>query len=925
MFSSQFRQIAQSSDAMLREQFANLRTQIPLMYALMLINAVFLGVATYGEVPRLYSLGLPAALMSGIIIRAGMWILRNFKEPAPDRIRRYLYSTIIAAAVLSLAFGSWGFLLLETSPPVRSTAIAVYIFVGSISCCYCLQALPIAGRLVLLFGAMPVTIRLLVSGDWYLAGIGGTFVLVAGVILRTLATSNAAFKSALENRVEMSALIAALRRSEEHYRHSVDLNPQIPWISDPTGSLTELSPRFSTLTGLGREQSLGSGWSAAVHPDDLPGVTALWSLALKTGRGELADTRYRLRRDDGTYGWYRARAWPRLGEDGEIIAWYGNLEDIDDQVVTEQALKENEERYRLASQASTDVIWDTYVGSDRITWSGAIVSMLGYPEALDGTSREWWLERIHPDDREAAGAPRDHLEDPGFTNWSQEFRVRSASGAYLSVRSRGYVVRDEAGRPTRLIGSLQDVTAQKQYENDLRRAAHYDSLTQLPNRLLFAERLDSALDHARRRRCHVGLVVLDVDRFKTINDGLGHDTGDAMLCEIATRLRRTAPASATVARLGGDEFAIILTGLDSSAAKIETMEKLLQDVSGAMFHAGRQIEVSLSAGVAVAFSDGSTAEELHKSADLALYAAKRESPGGVRGFRREMRDAAEREKLMLSDARAALQGDQIVPFYQPKICLRTGSILGFEALMRWHHHENGLLPPAAIGAAFEDPGISAQITDRMLDRAIRDMLDWRERGLAFGRIAINGSSEDFRRGDFADRILGRLHRAALPPSIIELEVTESVFLGQLASNVSAALDALSAAGVTIALDDFGTGYASLTHLKQFPVDTIKIDQSFVSRLGAVESEDAAIVGAVIDLARSLAITTVAEGIETHAQAAHLVIMGCDVGQGFLFGRPMAAAQVIEAISGWDPEATLALCGSDDWAPALRRGLVDRFS
>jgi len=910
---------------MLREQFANLRTQIPLMYALMLINAVFLGAATYGEVPHLYSLGLPAALLAGILIRAGVWISRNFKDPEPEQIRRYLYGTIAAAAVLSLAFGSWGFLLLETAPPIRSTAIAVYIFVGSISCCYCLQALPIAGRLVLLFGAMPVTIRLLVSGDWYLTGIGGTFVLVAGVILRTLANSTASFKAALDNRAEMSALIAALRRSEQHYRYSVDLNPQIPWISDRSGSLTELSPRFSALTGLAAEDSLDAGWTAAVHPDDLPGVRALWSLALETGRGDLADTRYRLRRADGTYSWYRARAWPRIDEDGRIIAWYGNLEDIDDQVVAEQTLKANEERYRLASQASTDVIWDTYVGSDLITWSGAIVSMLGYPEALKGTSRKWWSDRIHPDDRSTAGAPRANLDDPGFTNWTQEFRVRSASGAYLNVRSRGYVVRDEAGRATRLIGSLQDVTAQKQYENDLRRAAHYDSLTQLPNRLLFAERLDNALDHARRKRRHVGLVVLDVDRFKTINDGLGHDTGDAMLCEIATRLRRTAPASATVARLGGDEFAIILTGLNGSAAKIETMEKLLEDVSGAMFYAGRQIEVSLSAGVAVAFSDGDTAEELHKSADLALYAAKRESPGSVRGFRREMRDEAEREKQMLSDARAALHGDQIVPFYQPKICLRTGSILGFEALLRWHHHEQGLLPPAAIGAAFEDPGISAQITDRMLDRAIRDMLGWRDRGLGFGRIAINGSSEDFRRGDFADRILNRLHRAGLPPSIIELEVTESVFLGQLASNVSAALDTLSAAGVTIALDDFGTGYASLTHLKQFPVDTIKIDQSFVSRLGVVESEDAAIVGAVIDLARSLEITTVAEGIETHAQAAHLVIMGCDVGQGFLFGRPMAAGQVTEAISGWDHEATLALCGSDDWAAALRRGHVDRYS
>lgn len=907
---------------MLREQFANLRVQIPLMYALMLINASFLAVVTYRDVPIFYSLGMPVILQLATAARAGVWILRGFTDPTPDEIRRYLRDTIFMAAILGGAFGGWGLLLLKNAGSDHGSAIALYVFVGAMSCCYCLQAIPMAGRLVLLCGAMPVTVQLLLSGDWYLRGVAVTFLLVSGAILRTLANGYAATVSALETRAEMASLIAALQRSEEHHRYSVDLNPQIPWISDASGMVTEISPRWTELTGVDPASALGIGWSLPVHPDDLPNALAHWNNAVETGRGDLADIRFRIRNVDGLYRWFRSRAWPRLDADGNVVCWYGTLEDIEDHVVAEFNLQDIAERYHLASQASNDVIWDIKLDTDQIAWSGAIDSMLGYPEALDGTSRQWWIDRIHPDDVALGESHLLRLDDNRFTHWTQEFRVRTAAGAYINVRSRGYVVRDQAGKATRLVGSLQDITVQTRYENELRIAAHHDPLTQLPNRLLFAERLDSALGYARRHAVDVGLVVLDVDRFKTINDGMGHDTGDALLREIAARLKAAAPPLATVARLGGDEFAIILPGLDGDV--VETVETLLATVSNPLTHAGRQIEVSLSAGVAIAFEDGNCAEELHKSADLALYAAKRDAPGRVRGFRRDLRDAAERQKQMLSDARTALQADCIVPFYQPKISLRTGEILGFEALLRWHHPRLGLLSPAAIHAAFEDPGVSVQITDRMLDRTIADMRDWRQRGLSFGRIAINGSPEDFRRGDFADRILDRLHRAGLPPSVIELEVTETVFLGQLTANVSTALDTLSAAGVTIALDDFGTGYASLTHLKQFPVNALKIDRSFVSRLSVAENEDAAIVGAVIGLAKTLGITTVAEGIETPAQATHLIVKGCDMGQGFLFSRPMTAAQVIDAIVDWDAKYALTLCGAANWGTAERNRHRQRY-
>ena len=789
------KEIAEASEVTLRGQHAHLRGQIPLMYALMFINAAFLGIVTHGDVRPLYSLVIPAVLCTTIAGRAMVWVSRRSRQLSPRQIRQHLYGTIAASAILSAAFGGWGLLLLENAEPARGTSIALYIFVGSISCCYCLQALPVAGWLVLLFGAMPVTVQFLVSGDLYRVAIGLAFVLAAIVILRSLANSHAAFRQIVGSQSEMNYLVTALQLSEE--------------------------------------------------------------------------------------------------------------------------------RYRLAALAANDIIWDVSLDEGRINLSSAATAILGYPEALAGTSAAWWVERLHPDDRARVLTQVEHLEDAGKTSWTEQFRFLSAGGEYLDLVAKGYVVRDVEGRPIRLVGSLQDRTAQKNYEDGLRRAALRDPLTRLPNRELFAVRLETALEAAARAQSAIGLIILDLDLFKTVNDSLGHHGGDALLCEVAARLLRAAPAPATVARLGGDEFGIILPVWPAGDDTESTVANLLAGIGEPMSYEGRQIDVSLSIGVAMAFNDGANSEELFRSADLALYAAKAEGAGRICVFRDELRMAAEQDKKMLADARSALRDDRIVPFYQPKVCLRTGACVGFEALLRWHD-ERGLQPPAEIGAALADPDLSVLVTARMLDRVIADMSSWAARDVPFGRIAINGSAGDFRRRDFAQRILSRLQRAELRPWLLELEVTESVFLGQVAENVSEALKILSAEGVTIALDDFGTGYASLTHLKQFPVDIIKIDRSFVSRLDMAETQDAAIVGAVIDLARSLGIHTVAEGIETPEQVTHLAAKQCDFGQGYMFGRPMPAAQVEKVIADWDARAILAMCGSGDRAGAACKLHKDGF-
>jgi len=712
-----------------------------------------------------------------------------------------------------------------------------------------------------------------------------------------------------------------LRKSEEHHRYSVELNPQIPWIADAAGRVLEISPRWVDFVGTPVSSAAGTGWTRNVHPDDIAHVLEIWSNAISSPGGVDADVRYRLRGADGSYRWFRARARPRLDAEGEVVMWYGNLEDIDDQVNAEEALRASEERYRLASLATNDVIWDLKVGSERIEWSGAVETVLGYTKARFGTSREWWLEQLHPDEREAVAGHLEAVTRSSAESWEQEFRFRRSDGQYANLLTRGLIVRDPAGRPLRMVGSLMDISARKQGEDELRWAAHHDPLTGLPNRKLFSLRLDDALIDADRSSAGAGLVVIDVDRFKTLNDTLGHVAGDAMLREIAKRLTNSAPPGATVARLGGDEFAIVIPRLTDAAARRETLDNILRGTDAPFSYDGRQIEVSLSIGAARYPGDATDSEALLKSADLALYAAKADGLGKARGFDPTMRAAAETEKRMLSDARNALSEHQIVPFYQPQVCLRSGRILGFEALLRWHDHDRGIQPPASLLAAFHDPKLAPEITSRMLAQTIANMQKWLDEGYDFGRVAINGSTEDFRRGDLADRILESLAQAGVAPSRFELEVTETVLLGKHVNQVETSLRTLRAAGVAVALDDFGTGYASLTHLKQFEVDTLKIDRSFISRLASEAQQDAIIVGALIDLAKNLGISTVAEGVETELQAFMLRRRGCDAAQGYLFERPLPAMRIPSFLKQWQPQTVLAdfrfaASGSADGLPAM---------
>jgi len=449
----------------------------------------------------------------------------------------------------------------------------------------------------------------------------------------------------------------------------------------------------------------------------------------------------------------------------------------------------------------------------------------------------------------------------------------------------------------RIVVIGRDVTDQKHAEEQAQWAANHDPLTGLPNRILFQQKVDDAIASAEADGRGFGVLLLDIDDFKQINDTIGHDAGDALLCTFARRMREALRPEDMIARLGGDEFAVLLSGIENEDQVLSCGGALLERLREPWFHGSRMLDCRASIGASIFPMQAEDRAELLKNADVALYAAKGAGRANLKLFRPEMRHAMQRRLSMLNLARDALAHERIVPFYQPKVNLRTGEPAGFEALLRWRHPSHGVQAPATITAAFEEVNLAAAISEQMIAAVIEDLKRWREEGVGVCHVALNASAAEFRRGDFADKLLEHLHRADLSPRMIQVEVTETVFLGRGADSVAQALKLLSSAGVGIALDDFGTGYASLSHLKQFPVDFIKIDRSFIRDLEH-DPGDAAIIDAVVNLGRSLGIHIVGEGVENERQHSFLTALGCDFGQGFLYGEAVPADQVGEMLRCW---------------------------
>jgi diguanylate cyclase (GGDEF)-like protein/PAS domain S-box-containing protein len=682
---------------------------------------------------------------------------------------------------------------------------------------------------------------------------------------------------------------AVVRRSEERLRLVQEATGFAEFEADADGIV--LSERFVEHAGLpsGIAWLAHEDWLKLVHPDDREHFQQ--QIGRSSGPDDCFDFEFRIiRADTGEVRWISSRTKIERNEAGQAVRSIGAHIDITDRKRAENALRESEERFRLAAEAAGLGVWDYDALLDQREWSDRLREIFGLAADAPATL-ECARACIRLSHRARFMEHLIEVRDGEIERFRECFPIRRANdGAERWIEFAAWKTDKADNRWRRIIMTVRDVTEERTAEQRVRWSASHDGLTRLVNRAHFQEKLEQAVAAARANDLAVGVLLLDLDHFKQVNDTLGHDVGDALLKMIADRLREVAQPDNTVARLGGDEFAIVIPELQSEIELVQLSRTIQERMREPFLHQGRIVDCRLSSGAAIFPVHCADTEGLMKNADMALYAAKAAGRATVTMFEPQMRDDIRRRVAMVQQARSAIRDDRVIPYYQPKLNLVSGAIEGFEALLRWRMPNGRIGLPAALEAAFEDLEVAASISDRMIERVIADMRRWLDRGTAFEHVAVNASAAEFRRDNFAERVLERLRRAEIPTRYFQLEVTETVFLGRGAEYVHRALALLSARGVKIALDDFGTGYASLRHLKQFPVDIIKIDRSFVRDM-ETDPGDEAIVRAVINLGKSLGIAVVAEGIEAVSQAERLLELGCDVGQGFVFSPAVGASRV----------------------------------
>lgn len=689
----------------------------------------------------------------------------------------------------------------------------------------------------------------------------------------------------------------ALQESEQRLRLVQDITGLAEFWAGGDG-IAHVSDRLADQLGLpiGTTTLSFEDLLQTVHPDDRANLRE--KVAANLESGDTAEYDFRIIHGrTGQVRWIHSRTRLQRDDSGNIVRSIGAHLDITEGRDVERVLRESEERFRLAAEAAGIGVWDYDPATDTRKWSNRLLAILGLPGDTMPT-RQLAVERVHPQDRERFQKLLDAtLIDTSSKKFEETIRIlRADDSDERWVTINCWKTRRTVTSTDRIILTLRDVSDQKSAEERIRWTASHDALTRLANRAQFHEKLDVATKEAERNGLSIGLLLLDLDHFKQINDTLGHDAGDELLKIFAGRLKSVVRPGDTVARLGGDEFAIILSDVQEPHRLAELSASIQQRLREPFLHKGRILDCYASIGGAAFPKDGQSPEELMKNADMALYTAKNAGRCTSRIYEPRLRKEVELRSSMIQHARDAIRDSRVIPYYQPKVDLLSREVVGFEALLRWHTANGEVQLPEKLEAAFEDLSVAASLTDSMTQQAINDMRRWLDEGLDFGHIAINTSAADFRRERFAEGVLEQLALAGIPTSMLQIEVTETVFLGRGSEYVHAALSLFSSEGVKIALDDFGTGYASLRHLREFPVDYIKIDRSFVRDMQHDAGGDA-IVQAVLHLGQSLGMTVIAEGIERECQVEHLLRHGCVYGQGFLFARAQPSAEVPNLLSG----------------------------
>ncbi|ALC92466.1 histidine kinase [Bacillus sp. FJAT-18017] len=668
---------------------------------------------------------------------------------------------------------------------------------------------------------------------------------------------------------------AELKKNRQRLKNIFETLDVAIWSHDMKSNHLMITPGIEKLYGYSLSDFYEDHelWKKVIHPEDL---VVLKERESALEKGKAITSIYRIIRSDGEIRWIQDRGIP-TNEDGKLIDFSSVLFDITERM-------ESENRYRTLVEMSPDII-AVYSRShiDYINETGAIVFGYNSPKQLIGRP----LSRLIPESVLNELRYRALSIDEPDTKISIEFKTERLNGEEISIEMISMPIFFEGRAARQIVG--RDISERKKTEETIQQMAYFDSLTGLPNRYRFRTQLIEALQHNPSQA--ISVLFLDLDRFKIINDTKGHSVGDMLLQGVASRLAHTVAEAGVVSRQGGDEFTIFLRNIDREKT-VQIARKILNEFSEPFKINGEEFYVTPSIGISMYPIDGKDGETLIKNADTAMYLAKDRGKNNYQFYTSRLQGLSSRKMELETGLRKALEQEQLALFFQPQVELSTGNIIGLEALIRWKHPIRGMIPPSEFIPLAEETGLIVPIGNWVLRKACEQHTLWRRQGYLPMSISVNISVRQFQDDNFLESVKKILEETEMDPSSLELEITESVM-----RNIDRSiyiLNELHQLGVKLALDDFGTGYSSLSNLKHLPIDTVKIDKSFIDDI-STEEDGGAMVKTILNMGLHMGFHVIAEGIERQEQVDYLVASGCTVGQGFLFSQPKPAASVQELL------------------------------
>ncbi|OUQ89037.1 PAS domain S-box protein [Brevibacillus brevis] len=648
-------------------------------------------------------------------------------------------------------------------------------------------------------------------------------------------------------------------------------------ITDHKGIILRANEQFCRISKYERSELIGNDHrilNSGYHPKSF--FKEMWS-CIRSGqvwRGEIRNCA-----KDGSYYWVDTTIVPFKNQAGEIYQYLSIRSDITARKQMEDELKRSEEKYRIIAENTSDIISIINLDGEFLYLSPSHKRVWEHtvPDEEIHNLFEWIVE----DDRDIFAYAIQHAFSTR-KEYMVECRINTQRNDVIWTESKINPIMDEEGNVTKLLLITRDVTDRKQSEETIHHLAYHDALTDLPNRRMYVQQLSKEMMQAKRFQSSLAVLFLDLDRFKDVNDSFGHDVGDMLLIEASKRLQACLKPGDVVARLGGDEFTIMQNQLQDRNEATALAEQIMYQLQRPFEMDGHVFNVSCSIGIALYPQDGDNPEDLLKRADTALYTVKSRGKNGYDFFDPTMEAKSLERILMENEMRKAIEQEQFQIYYQPKIDIATSAMTGMEALVRWVHPELGIIPPNRFIPIAEETGMILALGEWILKQACQQNKNWHDQGYTL-KVSVNLSARQIYQKDLVEMIKDILQETKLSPHWLELEITESIFVKM--EEATAVLQQIRDIGIQISIDDFGTGYSSFSYIKSLPVDTIKIDASFIRDIHH-NQESQAIVKAIVTIAQSLNMNVIAEGIELHDQVAALKENGCDHGQGYLFSKPL---------------------------------------